>query len=253
MSKYPNKNTSTWLEKIDVIAQQFKAVLTKDYSMQDLRNLPHDLSKWFKDLSQSSKDRVLDSTDDLAIESVGGFSLKATLQTVQRLAIRQYKIFLLALLAVLVWITYLQILAPYSLRVQEQLEMRPAQWSQLQNLIRLSKASTSGVGLSTSSGIPISVSILDDQEMQKIRNSFNSRGLKTSVVRLSADNPPRLEFQASEIMFSVLLDALEELRTTWRLYPTQLSVVSNGGVGMVNVSGTLMQHGTNANLAGASQ
>ena len=73
------------------------------------------------------------------------------------------------------------------------------------------------------------------------------------MFRLTTDNPPRLEFQASEVMFSVLLDVLEELRTTWRLYPNQLSVVANSGAGMVNVSGILTQYGTNATPAGVSQ
>jgi hypothetical protein len=54
-------------------------------------------------------------------------------------------------------------------------------------------------------------------------------------------------------MFSVLLDMLEELRITWRLYPNQLSVVANSGAGMVNVSGVLMQYGSNATPAGVSQ
>jgi hypothetical protein len=54
-------------------------------------------------------------------------------------------------------------------------------------------------------------------------------------------------------MFSVLLDILEELRITWRLYPNQLSVVANSGAGMVNVSGVLTQYGSNASPAGVSQ
>jgi hypothetical protein len=58
-------------------------------------------------------------------------------------------------------------------------------------------------------------------------------------------------------MFSVWLDVLEELRTNWRLYPTQLSVVANdaggGGAGMINVSGVLTQYGTNTVQTGASQ
>ena len=90
------------------------------------------------------------------------------------------------------------------------------------------------------------VSPLDEQELQKILNVFTARGLKPSVFRLSTDNPPRIEFQASEVMFSVFLDALEELRTTWRLYPIQLSVLANGGAGMVSVSGMFSQYGSNA-------
>jgi hypothetical protein len=50
-------------------------------------------------------------------------------------------------------------------------------------------------------------------------------------------------------MFSVLLDALDELRTTWRLYPEQLNVVSSTGAGVVNISGVLVQYGGQAGMA----
>ena len=105
----------------------------------------------------------------------------------------------------------------------------------------------------TNSGLSTTVSALDDQEMQRILSNFTARGIKPSVFRLTTDNPPRLEFQASDVMFSALLDVLEELRISWRLYPTQLSVVANGGAGMINVSGVLTQYGTNATPAGVSQ
>jgi type II secretory pathway component PulM len=128
------------------------------------------------------------------------------------------------------------------------LELRPAQWSQLQNLIKLAKA-TAASGSSSFSTAPGTVTLLDDMELQKIRGVLTSRGLKPSVLRLSADNPPRIEFQASDVMFSVLLEALDEIRTTWRLYPEQLNVVASSGAGMVNISGVLMQHGGQAGMS----
>jgi type II secretory pathway component PulM len=135
---------------------------------------------------------------------------------------------------------YVLVLAPYGKREQERIEMRPAQWSQLQSLIRLSKMSSSASG--TAPGMGNTVSVLDDMELQKIRASLSSRGLKPNLLRLTADNPPRLEIQISDAIFSVWLDALEELRTTWRLYPDQMSVIATGGSGMVNTSASLMQH-----------
>ena len=88
------------------------------------------------------------------------------------------------------------------------------------------------------------VSGLDEMELQKIRAKLTARGVKPSVLRLTADNPPTLEFQISDVMFSVWLDTLEELRTSWHLYPAQLSVSANGGAGMVSLSGVLMQYGS---------
>jgi type II secretory pathway component PulM len=141
------------------------------------------------------------------------------------------------------------VISPYAQRVQNQLDMRPAQWSQLQSLIKQAKST---------SAAPATVSLLDDTELQKIRSVLTSRGIKPNVLRLTADNPPRIELQASDAMFSVLLDALDELRTTWRLYPEQLNVVSAsgaGGAGMVNIGGVLVQYGgqSGAQLSGVSR
>ena len=255
MNKRPNQQNNIVLEKLSAFSQQIKALLTKDYSMQDLRNLPNLLKDWWnssaKQITQSQGD---DSTKNaLSLKSLGALDLKQALQILQRFLLNQRKALLLMLLLLLLWITYILLLAPYSLRLQERLEMRPAQWSQLQSLIRISKTSAAGAGFSTSSGMSTTVSSLDDQETQKILSGLKSRGVKPSVFRLTTDNPPRLEFQASEVMFSVLLDILEELRITWRLYPSQLSVVANSGAGMVNVSGVLTQYGTNATQTGVSQ
>ena len=255
MNKRPNQQSNIVLEKLSAFGQQIKALLTKDYSMQDLRNLPNLVQDWWNNSAkQITQSQGVDSTKNaLSLKSLGALDLKQALQIVQRFLLNQRKALLLMLLLLLLWITYILLLAPYSLRLQERLEMRPAQWSQLQSLIRISKTSAAGAGFSTSSGMSTTVSSLDDQETQKILSGLKSRGVKPSVFRLTTDNPPRLEFQASEVMFSVLLDILEELRITWRLYPSQLSVVANSGAGMVNVSGVLTQYGTNATQAGVSQ
>ena len=249
MNKRPNQQSNIVLEKLSAFGQQIKALLTKDYSMQDLRNLPNLVQDWWNNSAkQITQSQGVDSTKNaLSLKSLGALDLKQALQIVQRFLLNQRKALLLMLLLLVLWITYILLLAPYSLRLQEQLEMRPAQWSQLQSLIRISKTSAAGSGLSTT------VSNLDDREVEKILSGLKSRGIKPSVFRLTTDNPPKLEFQASEVMFSVLLDVLEELRITWRLYPSQLSVVANSGAGMVNVSGVLTQYGTNATQAGVSQ
>ena len=260
------------LEKFSAFGQKIKALLTKDYSVEDLRNLPKTLANTLKDwrnqaagasssssrLSQSqanglNADQDSQSTENaVLLKSSGGFDVGQLVPRLLRFVQRQRKNLLIALLIPVIWAVYLYLLSPFSLRVQEQLEMRPAQWSQLQSLIRMSKTSAAGT-----SGMPTTVSSLDDQETQKMLNVLTSRGIKPSVFRLTADNPPRLEFQANDVMFSALLDVLEELRTNWRLYPTQLSVVANdaggGGAGMINVSGVLTQYGTNTTQAGVSQ
>lgn len=260
MIKRPQESNSR-LEKLIAFGQKIKALLTKDYSVEDLRNFPNALKNWWNQAARGSSESIQSQDSDLALypdsksaeitvllKSSGSFDLGRLMPVLLRFVQRQRKALLIALSIPLIWVAYLYLLAPLSLRVQEQLEMRPAQWSQLQSLIRMSKNSTAGTP-----GMPTTVSSLGDQETQKILNILTSRGIKPSVFRLTADNPPRLEFQASDLMFSVLLDVLEELRTNWRLYPTQLGVVGNGGAGMINVSGVLTQYGTNATPAGVSQ
>lgn len=255
MNKHPNQQNNIVLEKLSALGQKIKALLTKDYSMQDLRNLPNLVKDWWNSSAKEIRQAQSVGTTEnaLALKSLGTLDPKQILQILQRFVLNQRKALLLMLLLLVLWITYILLLAPYSLRLQERLEMRPAQWSQLQSLIRISKTSVAGAGFSTSSGMSSTVSSLDDRELEKILSGLKSRGVKPSVFRLTTDNPPKLEFQASEVMFSVLLDILEELRITWRLYPSQLSVVANSGAGMVNVSGVLTQYGTNATQAGVSQ
>ena len=225
--------------QLNAIAQQIKVLLTRDYSIQDLRNLPNLIKTWSSGFSRASVQNTS------LLESIKSFDFKQIAHLLQDWISRQRKALLTLLLIILVWMSYTVLISPFSVRLQEQLEMRPAQWSQLQSLIRIGKSNTGGLS--------VTVSQLDEQELQKISNSLTARGIKPSVFRLSTDNPPVLEFQASDVMFSVWLDALEELRTHWRLYPTQINVISSGGVGMVNVSGVLTQYGASVNQAGAAQ
>ena len=122
--------------------------------------------------------------------------------------------------------------APYVQRLEGQMTLRPAQWAQLENLIKLSK------------GKPLqldTVVLVDEAELQKIRNVLIARGLKPSVLRLGVENPPRIELQASDVMFAVIVDVLEELRIGWRLYPERIELVATPSTAIVNLSASLVQ------------
>ncbi|MBU3556863.1 type II secretion system protein M [Polynucleobacter sp. Ross1-W9] len=218
--------------------RQAKALLSKDYSLQDLKNLkslPKTLQQKMSSLKLAASNVAQGST-----QAGEKFHYKQipNLVSAYVLSHRNIVIGFAILIAALVVNAF--VVSPYAQRVQNQLDMRPAQWSQLQSLIKQAKSTNAA---------PVTVTLLDDQELQKIRNVLISRGIKPSVLRLTADNPPRIELQASDAMFSVLLDSLDELRMTWRLYPEQLNVVATsssggaGGAGMVNIGGVLVQHG----------
>jgi len=252
-----NRNLPSSLqEKLGAFAKKLKELLRKDYSLDDLKNLGT--------LSQSLKEKIKEqltrshSLSDLKGKNLGDgvttslaaslrqFELKQLPQILQTFAIAHRNALLVVLVMVLALLLNSFVITPYGQRLQNLMDMRPTQWSQLQSLIKLSKSNAAS---SQSLSAPTTVSMLDEMEMQKVQAVFTSRGVKLSVLRMTADNPPRLELQANDVMFSVLLDTLEDLRTTWHLYPEQLNVVATSNVGVVNVSGALVQSSMNGSGA----
>ena len=239
MSQFPN----AFQEKLLAMVKRLKELLGKDYSLNDLKSALRNLGPQAKSLQARLVEISKASSRAHAeggIESDAPWDFKRVLSLSQNWVLRQRKLLLtlLAILAVLLLHRYA--LLPYVRNIEAQLSMRPAQWSQLQSLIKLSKSNTSTVPAMISTVAP-----LDEMELQKLKGILTSRGIKPSVLRLTTDNPPRVELQSNEVMFSVLLDALDELRTTWRLYPSQLNVVASSGPGVVNISATLLQFGGN--------
>lgn len=240
----PNNFSGNLLTALKQGLKQAKELLSKDYSLQDLKNLkslPKVLQQKMAGLKLASSNVAQGST-----QAGAKFHYKQIPNLISAYIANNRNVVIgLAALIIALLVNAL-VISPYTQRVQNQLDMRPAQWSQLQSLIKQAKST---------SVAPVTVSLLDDMELQKIRNVLISRGIKPSVLRLTADNPPRIELQASDAMFSVLLDSLDELRSTWRLYPEQLNVVSTGGAGVVNIGGVLIQHNSQsgAQVGGVSR
>jgi type II secretory pathway component PulM len=124
--------------------------------------------------------------------------------------------------------------------MESRVALRPAQWAQLENLIRLSKANTSQVS---------SIEPIDEAELQRIRTILAAKGIKPAVLRLTTENPPRIELQMSDVVFSSAVDSLEELRKTWNLYPDHIEVSATPKLSIVNLSANLKQMGA---LSGAA-
>ena len=238
-------------EKLLTFLKRAKELLSKDYSMQDLKNLknlkslPKTLQQKFAEV-QSGLGKT-SANSELIPSTTSKLDIKQLPALVSRFVIEHRNAFILFLLVLLLLLANAYLITPFGQRIQNQLDMRPAQWSQLQSLIKLAKSSSVSQSPSYSGGVA-TVTLLDDMELQKIRGVLTTRGIKPNVLRLTADNPPRIEFQSSDAMFSVLLDVLDELRITWRLYPEQLNVISSAGAGVVNISGVLVQHGGQAGM-----
>lgn len=236
-------------EQLLAFLRKAKEVLSKDYSIQDLKNLKS-LPKTLQDkLSSSGMTASLHAKDKESSPASSPFDFKRLPELMGRIVEQQRTLLILLLLAVVLLLLNAFVIAPYGQNIQNQLEMRPAQWSQLQSLLKAAKSSSPAAAQSPSYGGGVAtVTLLDDMELQKIRGILTARGFKLNVLRLTSDNPPRIEFQASDVMFSVVLESFDELRTTWRLYPDQLNIVSSAGAGVVNISGVLVQHGGQAGM-----
>jgi hypothetical protein len=239
-----------FFEKLRTFLKKVKELLSKDYSMQDVKNL-QSLPKILQQKLSTLRMTPSQTIDEGEPASSARFDIKQLPNLLIRFVIGQRNVLILLSIVLLLLLLNTFVIAPFGERIQNQLDMRPAQWSQLQSLTKLAKSSSNATSTQASSygGGVATVTLLDDMELQKIRGVLTSRGLKPNVLRLSADNPPRIEFQSSDAMFSVLLDALDELRMTWRLYPEQLNVISTTGAGVVNISGVLVQHGGQAGMA----
>jgi hypothetical protein len=252
----PNE-TNTVMEKIMKGLGQVKAALTKDYSWQDIKT-------WISNRSAhgSIADTVSTASTTSANSSTGtvGSSLASLSNLPQALAAAagRHRMLVIALVCIALFAITSQVwLLPLTKTMQAQLELRPVQWAQLQHVLKVNQLiSAPGVGGSAAgaSGARATlVTPLNEAEMQKVRAVLAARDIKPNVLRLSNDNPPRLEIQANDVLFSAWIEVLEELRQVWRLYPESVSAIASANPGIVQISSTLKQAQVQAQVQQQSQ
>lgn len=117
-------------------------------------------------------------------------------------------------------------------QLNDQLAMRPSQWSALGQLI---------TQVRTPIASPRMVPALDEVELNAIRNLLVQQGLKPAVFQLTTDNPPRIQVQINGVLFASLMDLLEDLRKTRNIYPVRVNVQATTALGVVNAGMTLEQ------------
>ena len=233
----PNESNSV-IDKMRIGLAQIKAALTKDYSWQDI-------TAWL-----SNKRAHALSTNVDANTRRGGADRRtpglSNLSMAMVAAAGRHRMLLAALLCIGLFAIASQVwLLPLMKTLQAQLDLRPVQWAQLQHLVRVNQVtSANGVGassMSASSPRSTLVTPLNESEMQKVRAVLAARDIKPNLLRLSNDNPPRLEFQANEVLFSAWIEVLDEFRQVWRLYPESVSAIASTTPGLVQVSSSLKQ------------
>jgi len=233
----PNESNSV----VDIMKaglSHMKAALTKDYSW-------HDITTWLSNKRAHASSPNVDTNTKVASadrRTPGLSNLPMTLAAVAG----RHRMLLAALLCIGLFAMASQIwLLPLTKTMQAQLELRPVQWAQLQHLVRVNQmSSATGIGASSMAGSSprfTLVNPLNESEMQKVRAVLAARDIKPNVLRLSNDNPPRLEFQANDVLFSAWIEVLDELRQVWRLYPETVSAIASATPGLVQVSSSLKQ------------
>ena len=240
----PNES-NTVMEKITKGLGQVKAALTKDYSWQDIKT-------WMSNRSVRASTADTVSTASTANMNSGAGTAGSTLASVSNLpqalvaAAGHHRILVIALVCIALFAIASQLwLLPLTKTMQAQLELRPVQWAQLQHVLKvnqlISAPGVSGSTAGTSGERATLVTPLSEAEMQKVRAVLAARDIKPNVLRLSNDNPPRLEIQANDVLFSAWIEVLEELRQVWRLYPESVSAIASANPGIVQISSTLKQ------------
>jgi hypothetical protein len=240
----PNE-TNTVMEKITKGLGQVKAALTKDYSWQDIKT-------WMS--SRSARASTVDSVSTASSASANSsvstagssFASVSNLPQALAAAAGRHRMLLIALVCIALFAIASQVwLLPMTKAMQATLELRPVQWAQLQHVLKVNQLiSAPGVGGSTAGAGGARATLvtpLDEAEMQKVRAVLAARDIKPNVLRLSNDNPPRLELQANDVLFSAWIEVLEELRQVWRLYPESVSAIAGANPGIVQISSTLKQ------------
>lgn len=233
----PNESNSV-IDKMRTGLAHVKAALTKDYSWQDI-------TAWLSNKRAHASAPNVDPNTKRGSADRRAPRL-SNVPMAMAAAAGRHRMLLAVLLCIGLFAIASQVwLLPLMKTMQAQLDLRPVQWAQLQHLVRLNQlTSANSVGASSmaaSSPRTTLVNPLNESEMQKVRAVLVARDIKPNVLRLSNDNPPRLEFQANDVLFSAWIEVLDELRQVWRLYPESVSAIASATPGLVQVSSTLKQ------------
>ena len=170
-----------------------------------------------------------------------GYSRGSSANTGSRSWHTHLMIFLIQNQAFLIWIALvlagflltLSVIAPYTMKAQNNLLLRPTQWTYLQNIVKESRFDSKSTGM---------IIKFDEVELERLRTILLNRGIHPSILSLSAGSMPSVELQANDVMFSTLLEVLDEMRNTWHLYPNELIIHNADSAGVVSVRSQFLQH-----------
>jgi len=132
----------------------------------------------------------------------------------------------------LIGILWLLILKPLQQTLELRLQKYPAQLLSIQELnqtLRLYKDKD------------LRVTGLSDEALAAMQKKLLSQGLKFTLARSENTNSVQLNLNIDEIEFSRWLELLVDFRKNNGLYPRNVVIKKNDGIGVIQVSATLVQ------------
>lgn len=120
--------------------------------------------------------------------------------------------------------------------LQQTLELRlqkyPTQLLSIQELNRT---------LLTYKDKTVKITSLSENDISVLQQKLFSQGVKFTLVRLENTGAAQLELKIDEIEFSRWLELMVDFRQNYALYASDVVLKKNEGVGVVQVSATLVQ------------
>ena len=132
----------------------------------------------------------------------------------------------------LIGILWFVILQPLQHTLEQRLQRYPGQLMSIQELNRT---------LLTYKDKNIKVASVSENELSALQQKLFSQGVKFTLVRLENIGAAQLELKIDEIEFSRWLELMVDFRQNYALYASDVVLKKNEGVGVVQVSATLVQ------------
>ena len=132
----------------------------------------------------------------------------------------------------LVGILWFAIIQPLQQTLELRLQKYPTQLMSIQELNRT---------LLTYKDKAVKITSLSENDLSALQQKLLSQGVKFTLVRLQTADAGQLDLKIDEIEFSRWLELMVDFRQNYALYASDVVLKKNDGVGVVQVSATLVQ------------
>jgi len=129
-------------------------------------------------------------------------------------------------------IFWLLIIQPLQKNLEQRLQRYPMQLMSIQDLNQT---------LVRYKDKDVRMAMLSEIEFSRLEQKLFSQGIKYTLRRLENITPAQLELKIDDIEFSRWLELVADFRQTFGLYVVGASIKKNDGVGVVQLSATLVQ------------